>query len=172
MQLCIYLRLSKYPIQRTSTRNNLGAVHQRLQSQKLNRCPYRGSRHGAATLLFRACLDDKNCSHCIVYYSSTLLSDRSDCGWCINVLMWVARFWCSECHAGLSATPTNTVPCPCTKRAASQIEPRTPKHQTPPPLQRITTPPIWNQLTPLLQQLNCANQENSFRTGQLLISLV
>jgi hypothetical protein len=64
------------------------------------------------------------------------------------------------------------LPCPCTKRAASQIEPRTPKHQTPPPLQRITTPPIWNQLTPLLQQLNCANQENSFRTGQLLISLV
>jgi hypothetical protein len=109
MQLCIYLRLSKYPIQRTSTRNNLGAVHQRLQSQKLNRCPYRASRHGAATLLFRACLDDKNCSHCIVYYSSTLLSDRSDCGWCINVLMWVARFWCSERHAGLSATPTNTV---------------------------------------------------------------
>jgi hypothetical protein len=46
-----------YPKNRTSVRNNLGAVHQRLQSQKLNRCSYQGSHHGSATSLFQANLD-------------------------------------------------------------------------------------------------------------------
>jgi hypothetical protein len=62
-------KLLKYLIQRTSIRNNLGAVHQRMQPQKLPYHPQPESLHAVATSHFPANPDRTDLSHCLLITS-------------------------------------------------------------------------------------------------------